>query len=85
MLFIFQISMFSLSSISRDYILCKHPVRFSSIGSRGLNRQFLIPLILLFRFTLYIWRPSLYYCYSYWFHPVDLSAFPFRCSMIVTR
>jgi hypothetical protein len=53
-----------LSSISGTRYLCRHPVRFSSIVSHGLNHRFLVPLHPMFRFTLCIYRPILY-CYQW--------------------
>jgi hypothetical protein len=65
MLFIFEIEIVSFSSISRDYISLQAPYQIFVNPSSSPNNRFLVPLHLMFRFTLYIWCAILYCCYWY--------------------
>jgi hypothetical protein len=65
MLFVFKIKYYLVLSYSMTPYLCNHPVRFLLIDPRGLNRRFVILIVLTFTFTLLVRHRILPCCYWY--------------------
>jgi hypothetical protein len=59
--FVLKFKYFQFFSYPRIAYLCKHPVRFSSIESRCLEKWLLVPLPMIFRVTSCIGHSILYY------------------------
>jgi hypothetical protein len=55
-LFVFKIKYLIILSYWRTTYLCKPPVRFLWVHSCDFGNRFLIPIAMIFRATLHIWR-----------------------------